>query len=412
MSGLREVAIVGVSTTRMTRESEGRYGLSYALEALRLALDDAGLTKHDIEGLYPLVDQWPAPGAVAPAQVRNTLWPRQLGIPIRWFSGAVNSANTGASAILDATAAIAAGYIDTAALVVGMAASTAYDPRTAAWTTAPLQFNEWTGTYTAAQFALAARRHMHEFGTTREQIARAAATIRNYGHVNPDAVASGRGPFTTQDVLDARLIADPLTVLMCAQVNDGGAAMILTTLERARDLAQTPIRVLGGADQLCYPAYYEVPLLEHHDGGAFSTEWVDDAFARAGLRHEDIDVVELYDGFASWVLMQFEMFGFCKRGEGGPFVESGVMELDSRYPTCTDGGCQSYSHMGAPAMLRPLEAVRQLRGHAPDGCPGWEEGRHTHEPGRCRLAKDAQVAFAASMGPPTGGGNFVLLARD
>jgi acetyl-CoA acetyltransferase len=413
MAGKREVAVVGVATTEQTRDSKGRTGLSYALEALRAALADAGLVKQDIHALYPMIDEWPQLGGVEPGNLRQTFWPAQLGIPIRWFTGAVNSGGgTGVSALLDAAAAISAGYVDTAALVLGMAASTPGDARTAAWTHQPLQFNEWTGTYTAAQFALAARRHMHVYGTTREQLARVSATIRNYGHVNPDAVMYRRGPYGVRDVLDAPMVADPLTRLMCAQVNDGGAALILSTVERARDLRGPVIRVLGGADQLCYPAYAEPPLLEWALGGEYSRQWVHDGFAMAGVSREDVDVVELYDGFASWVIMQWEMLGFCAPGEGGPFVETGVMEIDGRYPTCTDGGCHSFSHMGAPALLRPVEAVRQLRGGNRDACPGAERGEHTHQRGHCRQARDPQIALAVSMGPPTGGGNFTLLARD
>ncbi|MCH2173964.1 thiolase family protein [Myxococcota bacterium] len=414
MRALRDVAIVGVSTTEQTRRSEGRHGLSYALEALKMALDDAGLAKRDIQGLYPMMDGWPLAG---PGQLggnyRSTNWAHQLGIPIRWFTGAVNSGGgTGVSAILDAAAAIGAGYIDTAAIVLGFASSNPSDPRTASWTSQPFQFNEWTGTYTAAQFALAARRHMHAYGTTREQLARVSSTIRNYGHVNPDAVMYGRGPYSVQDVLDAPMVADPLSRLMCAQVNDGGAAMVITSLERARDLKKPAVRVLGGADQVCYPAYAELPLLEHPLGGAFSRDWVDDGFAMSGLTREDVDVVQLYDGFASWIVMQWETLGFCEVGEGGAFVESGVMELGGRYPTCTDGGCHSFSHMGAPALLRPIEAVRQLRGEVRDDCPGSSKGEHTYDPARCRAARDPQVALAVSMGPPTGGGNLALLARD
>ncbi len=408
----REVAIVGVATTEQTRQSNGRFGASYALEALKSAIDDAGLAREDIQGLYPRIDQWPLIGDPG-GNYRDTNWAAQLGIPIRWFTGAVNSgAGTGVSAILDASAAIGAGYIDTAAIVLGMAASTPSSSRTAAWTTQPNPWNEWTGTYTAAQFALAARRHMHLYGTTPEQLARVSATIRNYGHLNPDAVMRGRGPYSVSDVLEAPMIAEPLTRLMCAQVNDGGVAMVLSTVERARDLAKPVIRVLGGADQLSYPAYAEPPLLEHALGHEFSRQWVDDGLSMAGVTHDDFDVVELYDGFASWIVMQFELFGFCQRGEGGPLVESGVMELSGRWPTCTDGGCQSYSHMGAPALLRPVEAVRQLRGETPDACPGWASGEHSHEPGRCRQVRDARIAFAASMGPPTGGGNFAILALD
>ena len=153
-------------------------------------------------------------------------------------------------------------------------------------------------------------------------------------------------------------------------------------------------------------------MLERADGTAFSTRWVRDGFGMAGVVHDDFDVVELYDGFANWVIMQWEWLGFCAPGEGGPFVETGIMDIDGRWPTCTDGGCLSYSHMGAPALLRPLEAVRQLRGEVADDCPGWQIGQHTHQPGVCRQAPDPELALAVSMGPPTGGGQLVVLAKD
>jgi acetyl-CoA acetyltransferase len=411
MTELRDVAIAGIATTDQTRKG-GRYGVSYAIEALRLALEDAGMTRADIDGLYSYIDGWPQLEASV-SNSFNTNWASQLGIPIRWCTGAPNSgAGTGVAAILDAAAAIGAGYIDTAAIVVGLSSATPRDPKTAPWTTWELQFAEWTGTYTAAQFALTARRHMHQYGTTVDQLARAAATIRNYGHLNPAAVMHGRGPYTADDVLGAPVAADPLTVLMCSQVNNGGAAMIVTTAERARDLRTPVVRVLGGADQFSYAPYVDPPVLERADGTAFSTRWARDGLAMAGVVHDDLDVVELYDGFANWVIMQWEWLGFCGPGEGGPFIETGIMDIDGRWPTCTDGGCLSFSHMGAPALLRPLEAVLQLRGETADGCPEWQLGRHTHQPGVCRQARHAEVALAVSMGPPTGGGQLVVLARE
>ena len=139
---------------------------------------------------------------------------------------------------------------------------------------------------------------------------------------------------------------------------------------------------------------------------------MDRGFDMAGVTRDDVDVVELYDGFASWIVMQWEILGFCGPGEGGAFAASGIMEIDGRLPTCTDGGCLSFSHMGAPALLRPIEAVRQLRRQVADACPRAAEGGHSHVPGTCRAARDPEIALAASMGPPTGGGNFVLLATS
>jgi len=411
MTASRKAVVAGVYTTEQARESHGRTGLSYALEALRGALDDAGMRKEDIQGLFALIDEWPhAPsggGFYSPAN-----WPNQLGIPINWFTGAINAAMTGAPAILDAAAAIATGNVETVAIVLGRSRPLPRAGKTAPWTWNQHEFTQWTGSLTAAQFALAASRHMHQYGTERRHLGRLAATIRNNGHVNPQAVMRGRGPYTAEQVVEARMIADPLTVLMCALVNDGGGAMIITTEERARSSPKPPVHILGGADQISYPAYQEVPLLERHVGGPFSREWVKRGFSLAGVTHDDVDVVELYDGFAIWALMQLELFGFCGEGEGGPFIESGAVDMDGRYPVCTDGGCMSFSHNGTPSLFRPIEAVRQLRGEVPDLCPGSDAGEHTYDRSICRKVRDPKVAFAASMGPPTGGGNFVLLAKD
>ncbi len=402
--------VVGAYTTEQVRESTGRSGLSYALEALRGALDDAGLEKQDVQGLYAMLDAWPnAPGNQSFYGPAN--WPFQLGVPVNWFTGAVNSAGTGAAAMLDAAAAIKTRNIDTAALVVGRARAPNVDGKTAPWTRNQHEFTEWTGSLTAAQFALTASRHMHQYGTTREQLSRIAAIIRNNGSVNPSAVMFGRGPYTTKEVMESRMIADPLTVLMCALVNDGGGALVMTSWERARTLRRPPVLVRGGADQLSYPAYQEAPILERHVGGPFSRDWVKRGFGLAGVTHEDVDFIQLYDGFSVWAITQLEMFGFCGEGEGGPLAESGALDMDGRHPVCTDGGCMSFSHNGTPSLYRSIEAVRQLRGETHDLCPGWETGLHSYDRTRCRAVRDPKIGFAAGMGPPTGGGNFVIMAR-
>ena len=110
--------------------------------------------------------------------------------------------------------------------------------------------------------------------------------------------------------------------------------------------------------------------------------------------------------------MQLEMFGFCGEGEGGPLAQGNDLELDGRFPVCTDGGCQAFSHNGTPSLFRPIEAVRQLRGEVMDLCPGSATGDHTYDRSICRKVRDPKIAFAAGMGPPTGGGNFCILARD
>jgi acetyl-CoA acetyltransferase len=406
----RDPVVVGVATTTQSVGS-GRTGVSLALEALRAALTGCGLAVADVQGVYARGDGWPT---VQPGNTHHDHinWARQLGIPMRWATGAANAAGTGAPALLDAAAAIRAGYIDTAAIIVGQAPTSVQRETLPGYARAAYEFTSWTGSFTAVQFALLADRHRHEYGTSAEQLARASATIRNHGRLNPNALAYGRAPLSAADVLAAPMVAEPLTRLMCAQVADGGAALIVTTAERAADLPVVPVAVLGGADQVCYPAYAEAPLLRQPSGESFPADWVAAGFANAGVERSDVDVVELYDAFAPWVVLQWELLGFCAEGEGGAFVDTGVMAVDGALPTGTDGGCLAFGDNGAPSLYRIVEAVRQLRGDVPDGCPAWARGEHTYRPDRCRAARDPRVALAVSMGPPTGGGSFVLLARS
>ena len=241
-------------------------------------------------------------------------------------------------------------------------------------------------------------------------MAEVSATIRNYGSINPDAIYFGRGPFTAADILDSRPIASPLTLLMCSTVNDGGNAIIITRSDLASNAKKSPIRILtGGIQHPPYGAYYDAPVLDSvKDENAF----VRTRMAAAGVVHDDIDVVQIYDQFAIGVLMELEMFGFCKYGEAADLVGSGALGLNGAFPTCTDGGNHSYSHNGIPAMYRVIEAVRQLRGEVKDLCPDHERGTHTHDPAICRAVRDPQLAFATSPGPPASGGGFVVLGKE
>lgn len=398
-----DVRIVGVYATPQRRDMWPRTGFSLALEALRGALDDAGLDVSDIDGIATMVADWPF--AYSGSRNRPELfWARQLGRPMRW-----TNAGHGAPAILDAAAAINSGLASTVAVIVGQSKPPSAG-ETASWTRPTDEFTEWTGSYTTVQYALVARRYMHEYGDrSLDAMAEAAATIRNYGHVNPDAVYSGRGPFTAQDVLNSRLIASPLTLLMCSAVNDGGGAIILTHKDHVGRRQNGAVRILGGGNQQPYPPYFEVPTL---DAVSDASRFAKEAFDRAGVTHDEIDVLELYDHFAIGVLMEFELYGFCAPGEGAEMVRSGALAVDGRFPTSTDGGCLAYSHNGSPALLRAIEAVRQIRGDVRDACPGWKEGVHTHEPLQCRTPGDVKIALASSPGPPTGGGSFVLLAAE
>ncbi|HXC78908.1 MAG TPA: thiolase family protein [Candidatus Acidoferrum sp.] len=396
---LEATRIVGVHTTEVRRSLAPRTGFSLALESLKGALDDAGMAIHDLDGIYACISDWPL--GVSSDRVGAFL-ARQLNTPL-----AIATSRFGIEAILEAASAIAAGVVTTAAVIVGQC-RTQRPEDTAIWARPTHQFTEWTGSFTAVQYALVAQRYVHEYGSSAiDAMAEASATIRNYGSINPDAVYFGRGPYTAEDVLASRPIASPLTLLMCSAVTDGGHAVILTSKDRAADTPKQPIRIVTGGSQVPYPPYHDAPVLDAvEDDGKF----VRTRLARAGIRHDDIDVVELYDHFSIGVLMEFELYGFCERGEAADFIRSGVMALDGRFPTCTDGGNHSYAHNGVPLLYRVIEGIRQIRNEVKDLCEGSDQGVHSHEPGKCRAVRNAELAFVSNPGPPTGGGSFLVLS--
>ena len=393
MAQQRDVAVVGVYTTEQVKLSE-RSSLSLTMEAVNGALDDAGLTIQDIDGWFGNFEGGNLRGSGGAANIAY-----QFGIPIHYAG-----AGSGAGALLEAAAMIRAGLLHTAVVQIGMSRANP-DGRVAEWTRPTNEFTEWTGSITAGQMGLQMRRHMHEYGTTLEQMGAACATVRNNGHINPEAVMVGRGLFTAQDILDARMVADPFTMLMCSLVTDGGSCFVVTSGERARDLKQDPVWMLGGASETHYTGYFEAPTLVPLNSQAHMIE----GFERAGVRHEDVDMVQVYDHFASGIIMEHEVLGFCEVGEGGPFVAENI-GLDDDFPTTTDGGNLSYSHPGMPMNFKVIETVRQFRGDVPDMCPDWQHGNHTFDRSICRKVRDPQLSVACN--PIVAGFAYALLAKD
>jgi acetyl-CoA acetyltransferase len=197
-----------------------------------------------------------------------------------------------------------------------------------------------------------------------------AATIRNNGHVNPDAVYFGRGPYEPQDILDSRMVADPYHILDCAMTAEGGCGLVLTTADRAKDLPNKPVYILGGntdrfGEGYCHPPTFELGGKKRDDliNGYAGRRAAQQCWERTGLRPTDVDVCEFYDPFSFEVIRQFEAFGFCEEGEGGDFVMNGTIEVGGRYPVTTDGGTMSFSHTGSAQMLqRVARSMMQLRG--------------------------------------------------
>jgi acetyl-CoA acetyltransferase len=389
----RDVAIVGVYATKQGRNL-GRTSLSLTMEAFHGGLADAGLTVADVDGWFNF--DFPAGNLQGPT-IGNVAY--QLGHPMT-----VVGAYSGVPALLYASAAIRDGLADVIVIPFG-GAQEATDGSTVSYTRPGFEFTEWTGSTTPAQMALQMSRHMAEFGTTREQLGYAAAVLRNNAHLNPDAVMFDRGPYTVDDILTSRMVADPFTLLMCALVNDGGSCVVVASAERAKDCRHPPVWMLAGGIECNYTSYYEPPTL----APLTSRNRMLRAFTRAGLTHDDIDFVTTYDHFASGVIMEYEAAGFCEVGEGGPFTMENI-GLDDRFPVSPDGGCIGYSHNINPYNFRIIEAVKQFRNYVPDRCPNWQNGEHTYDRELCRKIRDPRIAVAC--GPMTGTFSMALLAKD
>lgn len=348
----RTAAIVGVYNTRQGRRLDGETSRGLAVKAILGALADAGLTLDDVDGIS--------------ASPHSTSLIYDLRIGPAWQGLAF-----GVGMVTEAVTAIEHGMADVVVLVAAQAGEYRDHEATAPWTRPENEFVAPWGMFTTAEFALIARRHMHVYGTTREQLSVVAATIRNNGSRNREAVYYGRGPFTPQDITASRRIADPFHLLDCATTSEGGCAIVVANID-AVGVASQPIHVLGSGADFHGPSYQHPPAYDlsgrrgDHVNGMVGRRAAERAFKHAGLRREDVDVLELYDPFSFEIIRQLEAFGFCGDGEGGPFVADGHIAIDGSHPITTDGGTMSFSHAGAnPQMMqRAIRAVQQLRGQA------------------------------------------------
>jgi acetyl-CoA acetyltransferase len=353
----QRAAIVGIGESAIGK-IENRSALQLQSDAVDAALADAGLTLADIDGLItnPIrVEAWNMPCGVVASH---------LGIKPAYLSTLDLAGASGTAMVHHAAMAIASGQCRTVLCVGGqnllsnrqragavqqMAESGAAHP----------QFEMPYGPLVASNYALVAQRHMHEFGTTPEQMAEVAVTIRRHASLNPNAHM--RKPITVDEVLSSPVVSSPLKRLDCALVSDGAAAAVITGADRARDLRQKPAFLLGQGYGLRHSYVGEYRDLT--TSGA--VESGRKAFEMSGLTHSDIDVAELYDCFTITVIMELEDLGFCKKGEGGAFAQDGRIGLTGELPLTTHGGLLSAGHFGLSAGLtHVLEAVRQIRGSA------------------------------------------------
>jgi len=347
----RGVAIAGVYNTVQARSLPNHDSLSIAIDAAMGALADSGLETAHVDG-------------VIGERSGELVYELRLG-PCRRSSNGL-----GIPAVLEAAALIATGQCRVVLVVGGSAGLYTDRGSTAPWTRPTNEFVVGYGMFTAVEFALMAKRHMLTFGTTSEQLAIVAATIRNNGHANPEAVYAGRGPFTPTDILASRPIAEPFHLLDCSTTSEGGCALVITAAELAADLRWSPSWILGGASDAYGPAYQHGPAWDFRGrglgipAGYVGRRAAQAAFASAGLSPSDVDVCELYDPFSFEIIRQLEAFGFCPDGEGGSFVEGGAIAPTGALPVTTDGGTMSFAHPGnATQMLqRVIRAVEQVRG--------------------------------------------------
>lgn len=350
--GKRKVAVVGVSLSDCGRVDDAT---PYALhaQAARRALADAGMDRSLVDGFASA-----GLGTLPPVEVAE-----YLGLRPTWVDSTAVGGSTWEVMAAHAADAIAAGHAEAVLLVYG---STARADIKAGRRTGnlsfgargPLQFEVPYGHTLIAKYAMAARRHMHAYGTTLEQLASVAVQARANAALNPDAMF--RTPITTDDVLSGPMIADPFTKLHCCLRSDGGAAVLLAAEEYVRDCRTAPVWILGTGEHVSHTTMSEWPDFTVSPAAVSGRL----AFERAGVRPEEIDVAELYDAFTYMTLVTLEDLGFCAKGEGGQFVEKGRLTVGGELPVNTDGGGLSAQHPGMRGLFLLVEAVRQLRGEA------------------------------------------------
>ncbi len=338
-------------------------------EASRNALAEAGLSKNDVDGLFT-------------AGLTTSELGEYLGIAPHYTDGTHVG---GASFVIHlghATAAIAAGLCSVALISHGQSGrSRVGAPMLPLYGVNQQQFEAPFGLPApAGAYAMACARHMYQYGTTHEQLAEIAVATRAWAALNPKALMRDR--ITIDDVLNSRWITWPLHLLDCCLVTDAGGAVVVTSVERARDLRAKPVTVLGYGEHHTHSLISQMPDLTTGPGVVSGAR----AFQMAGVRPEEIDVAEVYDSFTYTVLMSLEDLGFCAKGEGGAFVSGQRTAPGGSFPLNTQGGGLSYTHPGMFGVFTIVEAVRQLRGDY--GAAGQPE----------RQVKDARLAVVHGTG--------------
>jgi acetyl-CoA acetyltransferase len=361
-------AIVGVADDVSPTGELDRAGRELEVAMVRNALDDAGLTLDDVDGVcHP-------ESAVAFAEY--------VGLHPTFLESTMTGGSSFEVHVEHAAAALAAGVCE---VVVSVYAATPRSDRTQKrrrpqrGLPGPNPMAEWELPFglrlPMGPYALAAARHMHEFGTTSEQLASIAVSTREWAALNPRA--RYQNPITIDDVLASPLQVSPLHLLDCCLVTDGAGAFVMTNAARARTLRKAPAYVLGAATCTDHAGITQMPDLTTTPGAISGPR----AFAMAGIGPADVDLLMGYDSFTITALLHLEDLGFCAKGDGGPFAAEGGLGPGGSLPMNTNGGGLSFTHPGMYGMFLITEAVRQLRGE-----------------GEARQVDGAEVAVAHGSG--------------
>jgi acetyl-CoA acetyltransferase len=382
MSSSPRAAIVGVAESELGRTPD-KTVLQLQHQAARAALEGAGLGFGDVDALFS-AGNW--------AWSTNLMLAEYLGLKPKY----TDSTNIGGSSfeahIGHAVAGIEAGLFNVALITYGSTQRSDRSRNRGNFTyKLTEQFEPPFGLPTpVGAYALAAMRHMHEYGTTSEQLAEVAVATRKWAAMNDKAMM--RDPITIADVLNSRWVAEPLHLLDCCLVTDGGGAVVVTSAERAKNARKAPIWILGHGEAHTHNTIANMPDLATHRAAISSGQA---AFAMAGLTPADIDVAEIYDSFTITVILTLEALGFCGRGEGGAFVSGQRTAPGGSFPMNTNGGGLSYCHPGMYGIFLLIEATRQLHGECGP-----------------RQVEGARIALAHGTGGVLSSAATVVLGKD
>lgn len=348
------IAIAGVYE-HPTRWAPDKTEFQIMAESARGALQDAGLQLGDVDALFAASMTMGAMGTVDLAEYLN--------LKPDYIDGTNIGGSSFVAHVTHAAAAIHAGLCHVALILYGStAASSSVAIGTGMGEADKDPLHAFVGPYgmtTVGSYALVAQLHKARYGTTAEQLAEIAVTMRRHAGLNPNAKM--RQPITVDDVLASRVISDPLHLLDCCIISDGGGAVVVTSAERARDLAKPPVLLLGAGEALAHQEIGRPDLLT-----VAARQSGERAFGMAGVQRSDIDLAMVYDSFTITVLATLENLGFCKVGEGGDFVSGGRIGLGGDLPVNPDGGGLSNNHPGMRGIFLVIEAVRQLRAEVPE----------------------------------------------